>query len=66
MGLTQVADETLRIVEEGTYVALSGRQVSVRDAVAHALQGTVLVRPGDFEHLTRPAPVSSFTVEVTP
>ncbi|RKH38449.1 TIGR02452 family protein [Corallococcus sicarius] len=65
MGLTQVADETLRIVEEGTYVALSGREVSVRDSVAHSVQGTVLVRPGDFERLTRPSPVSGFTVEVT-
>ncbi|NBD12070.1 TIGR02452 family protein [Corallococcus silvisoli] len=65
MSLNRVADETLRILEQGTYVPLSGREVSVRDAVAHAVQGTVLVRPGDFEHLKRPEPVTGFTVEVT-
>ncbi|MCY1033793.1 TIGR02452 family protein [Corallococcus sp. BB11-1] len=65
MSMTKVADETLRITEEGAYVAFSGREVSIRDAVAHAVQGTVLVRPGDFERLTRPPPVSSYSIEVT-
>ncbi|CAM3517895.1 TIGR02452 family protein [Corallococcus sp. ZKHCc1 1396] len=65
MSMTKVADETLRITEEGAYVAFSGREVSIRDAVAHAVQGTVLVRPGDFEGLTRPSPVSSYSTEVT-
>ncbi|RKG64437.1 TIGR02452 family protein [Corallococcus sp. CA054B] len=66
MSLTRVADETLHILEQGTYVPLSGREVSIRDAVSRAVEGTVLVRPGDFEHLTRPAPVPGFTIEVTP
>ncbi|RKH30101.1 TIGR02452 family protein [Corallococcus praedator] len=65
MSLTKIAEETLRITDQGTYVPLSGREVSIRDAVAHAVQGTVLVRPGDFAHLTRPEPVSSYTIEVT-
>jgi uncharacterized protein (TIGR02452 family) len=64
--LNRVADETLHLLDQGTYVPLSGKTVSIRDAVAHAVQGSVLVRPGDFEHLTRPEPVSGFTVEVTP
>ena len=42
MSLNRVADETLHILEQGTYVPLSGREVSVRDAVARAVERTVL------------------------
>jgi uncharacterized protein (TIGR02452 family) len=66
MSLTGVAKETVRIVEQGEYVAPSGRKVSVREAVERAVQGTVLYRPVDFERLTLPpAPGGSLRVEVT-
>lgn len=55
MSLVGVANETVRIVEKGEYVAPSGKTVLFREEVEHAVRGTVLYRPGDFERLTLPA-----------
>ncbi len=67
MSLAGVAQETVRIVEEGGYVTPSGRTVSLQEAVERAVQGTVLYRPQDFERLALPPPRGgSLRVEVTP
>ncbi|RJS25057.1 TIGR02452 family protein [Corallococcus sp. H22C18031201] len=67
MGLEDIGEETVRIARRGTYVALSGQEVSIRDAVSHAVQGTRLYRPGDFESLALPvAPGGGMRIEVTP
>lgn len=39
-----VAEETLRVVEEGAYTAPSGRRVDLRAEIDRALEGTVLYR----------------------
>ena len=68
MSLAGIAKDTLRIVDRGTYQAPSGAEVSVRDAVATAVQGTTLHRPADCAQLVSqaaahaPAPC---TIEVT-
>ncbi|HEX8704686.1 MAG TPA: TIGR02452 family protein [Myxococcaceae bacterium] len=67
MSLTGIAKETVRIVEQGAYVAPSGKTVSLRGAVERAVQGTVLYRPADFAQLEVPAaPGGPMRVEVTP
>ncbi|MBN1205592.1 MAG: TIGR02452 family protein [Myxococcaceae bacterium] len=67
MSLVGVALETVRIVEQGGYVAPSGRTVSVKDAVERAVRGTVLYRPSDFEQLVLPPPAGGpLGIEVTP
>ncbi len=45
MSLKGIAQETLSIVDAGSYVAPSGRTVSVRAEVEAAVRGTVLYRP---------------------
>ncbi|MFY0582740.1 TIGR02452 family protein [Cystobacter fuscus] len=57
MSLVEMANETVRIVEQGEYEAPSGRKVSVRDEVERATRGTRLYRPSDFGALARPEPV---------
>jgi len=42
MSLAGVAQETVRIVEQGEYVAPSGRTNSLREPVERAVRGTVL------------------------
>lgn len=42
-----MAEETVRILERGEYVAPSGRTVQMDEQVARAVQGTVLYRPGE-------------------
>ncbi|WP_164018876.1 TIGR02452 family protein [Pyxidicoccus trucidator] len=54
MSLKGLAEETVGITHRGEYVAPSGRPVSFRDAVEHAMQGTALYRPGDFKRLPQP------------
>jgi uncharacterized protein (TIGR02452 family) len=67
MSLTGVAKETVRIVEQGEYVAPSGRTVSFGEALTRAVRGTVLYRPGDFESLAVPSPTAGAPrLEVTP
>ncbi|WP_224241011.1 TIGR02452 family protein [Hyalangium gracile] len=66
MSMAGVAQETVRIVEQGEYVAPSGRTVSLKESVEHAVSGTVLYRPSDFERLAPPASTgSALRVEVT-
>jgi len=67
MSLIEIAQETVRIVEQGVYVAPSGTRVSLREAVERAVQGTVLYRPADFARLEVP-PTSGGPprIEVTP
>ncbi|MCP3169856.1 TIGR02452 family protein [Myxococcus qinghaiensis] len=54
MSLKELARQTVRITEQGTYVAPSGRHVSLGSLVERAVSGTVLYRPGDFERLSVP------------
>ncbi len=67
MSLRGTAQETLRIVRDGAYLAPSGRTVSIGAAVDAARLGTVLVRPRDL--LQRPdatqEPGQQAVVEVT-
>lgn len=51
MGLAASAADTLRILDEGSYLAPSGARVALGARVARAVAGTVLYRPDDF---TRP------------
>lgn len=55
MSLAGLAKETVAIVERGDYTGPSGQVVSIREAVAAALAGTVLYRPRDFDALAIPA-----------
>jgi uncharacterized protein (TIGR02452 family) len=71
MSLTGVAQETLAIIEKGSYVAPSGRTVAVRDLVDRAVRGTVLHRPADLDALlaarARPGHgATSPRIEITP
>ena len=67
MSLIEIAQETVRIAEQGAYVAPSGQTVSIREAVERAVRGTVLYRPADFARLeVPPAPGGPLRVEVTP
>jgi uncharacterized protein (TIGR02452 family) len=66
MSLKGIAQETVRIVEQGAYVAPSGSTVSLRAEVERAVRGTVLYRPGSFAGLALPAgPGGTPRVEVT-
>lgn len=48
----ELAQETLTILETGTYRAPSGRTVSVADALQASVEGTRLYHPDDFPSLT--------------
>ncbi|QSQ13204.1 TIGR02452 family protein [Myxococcus landrumensis] len=66
MSLKGLAQETVRITEEGTYVAPSGRRVSLGDSVERAVNGTVLYRPGDFgRRVVEEGPPGPLRIEVT-
>jgi hypothetical protein len=56
MSLVDLAKETVAIAERGTFELPSGASVDIREAVAHALRGTRLYRPGDFDGLDLPPP----------
>ncbi len=45
----ELAQETLSILQHGTYVSPQGSQVSVAKELAFSCAGTVLYRPGDLE-----------------
>ncbi len=71
MSLTGIAQDTLAIIERGSYVAPSGSTVSVREQVDAAVRGTMLYRPADLEGLlaarARPGHgVISPRIEITP
>ncbi len=63
----QIAQDTLAIVERGSYVAPSGKTVDVRAAVDDAVRGTVLYRPGaiDVKAPSAPRADAPLRVEVT-
>lgn len=66
MSFKGVAQETMQVVKQGTYVTASGRTVSLREEVARAVEGTVLYRPGSFERLALPTgPGGAPRIEVT-
>jgi uncharacterized protein (TIGR02452 family) len=46
-----VGAETVEITRRGSYELASGEMVSIAEAVARAVAGTVLYRPGDYETL---------------
>ncbi len=64
MSLKRVARENLEICDRGGYVAPSGRHVDLRDAVARAVDGTVLYAPGELDFVVMPTGAST-RVEVT-
>jgi uncharacterized protein (TIGR02452 family) len=69
MSLVGVANETLAIIERGSYTAPSGKRVDVRAAVDAAVRGTVLYRPAALDALAvppRPAGAPSPRIEITP
>ena len=47
MSLKGMAKETVRIFEEGSYIAPSGQPVFIRDEIAAAVEGSLLYRPDD-------------------
>jgi hypothetical protein len=64
-----IAQETVAIVERGSYVAPSGRTVDIADAVRACLDGTRHFTPEDLkrlrkEVLTSPSPTYSTRIEV--
>ncbi|TDD37001.1 TIGR02452 family protein [Actinomadura sp. KC06] len=54
----ETAQETVRILERGDYVAPSGRTVSIGDGLARAVQATVLYRPDELDELLRHLPAT--------
>jgi uncharacterized protein (TIGR02452 family) len=66
MSLVDLAQDTVAIAERGAYTLPSGATVDIGAAVARAVAGTRLFRPGDFEALSLPAPGADLpVVEVT-
>ncbi|MFI0407732.1 TIGR02452 family protein [Actinomadura sp. 3N508] len=67
----ETAQETVRILDRGDYVAPSGRTVSIVDGLARAVRGTVLYRPDELDELLQrlppvsAAPGSTTRIEVT-
>jgi uncharacterized protein (TIGR02452 family) len=71
MSLAGVAKETLDIIARGSYVAPSGKTVSVRAQVDAAVHRTMLYRPADLDALLaarppRSAAAGSAHIEITP
>ncbi|HEV3340446.1 MAG TPA: TIGR02452 family protein [Pirellulales bacterium] len=48
---TRIAAETVAILKAGVYAAPSGRQVSLKNAISHAVSASVLVAPSDRDSL---------------
>ena len=67
MDLSATAADTLRILAEGAYVAPSGARVALAARVDHAVAGTVLYRPEDFDRppLTLAGSESSMSARVS-
>ena len=61
-----MAQETLRILNEGEYITPSGRVVSIADALAEAIAGTRLHEPSDFpQNLTADILTNSQAAHIT-
>jgi uncharacterized protein (TIGR02452 family) len=58
MTLAQVAQETLLAIERGSYLAPSGREVALREAVDAAVRGTIVYRPDELDALVAALPSS--------
>jgi len=64
-----LAQETLRILQQGTYLAPSGRLIDISQDLAAATQGSRLYRPSDFPEelpLALPAAAGEMQIAVTP
>jgi uncharacterized protein (TIGR02452 family) len=49
-----MAQETLMILDRGSYRAPSGREVNLRASIEHAVRDSLLYHPDDFDNLTLP------------
>lgn len=66
-----IAQETLEILDKGGYIAPSGRQVSIEEALDESVEGTELIRPEDWQGVKRaaaeaPPSAQGTHIEVTP
>ncbi|MFI0371120.1 TIGR02452 family protein [Actinomadura sp. 1N219] len=59
----ETAQETVRILERGHYVAPSGRTVPIGDGLARAVRGTVLYRPDELDELLQRLPATEPAAE---
>jgi uncharacterized protein (TIGR02452 family) len=62
---SELARETLAILEQGHYTAPSGARVELRDDMEAMLQGTAVYAPADLAALARPAPTHETNLLVT-
>ena len=53
MSLRGIAQEVLRIIQDGRYQAPSGAAVELRKSIDDMIAGTILYRPDDFEDLSQ-------------
>lgn len=53
MGLGGIAEETLGVIDRGSYAAPSGRTVDLSREIEAAIEGTVLYRPDQLKRLAR-------------
>lgn len=65
MALTGTAKTTLKVIEDGQYLAPSGQLVSIRAQTERALTGTVLYRPDEVAKLPFPRKEGRARLEVT-
>jgi uncharacterized protein (TIGR02452 family) len=65
MALSGTAKTTLKVIEDGQYLAPSGQLVSIRAQVERALAGTVLYRPDEVATLPLPRREGRARCEVT-
>ena len=66
MSLASIGPETVEITRRGFYDLASSTRVSIGDAVAKAVAGTVLYKPGDYATLDLPKTLDAApTLEVT-
>jgi uncharacterized protein (TIGR02452 family) len=65
MSLKDTAQQTLRILDQGSYVAPSGRVVAIGDAVAEAVAGTILFRPGETDAMIPSRSAGACRIEIT-
>jgi uncharacterized protein (TIGR02452 family) len=65
MSLAGIGPETVEITTRGWYEPPSGARVSIAEAVAKAVAGTVLYRPDDYAGLDLPESSHTTTLEVS-
>jgi uncharacterized protein (TIGR02452 family) len=66
MSLAGVGKETVAITNRGWYVSPSGARVSIAEAIARAVDGTRVYRPGDYDQLDLPEDrAGNIVLEVT-